>query len=105
MPNVHELDEEGERIVGRVADRIVDRLSASVIPSSFPAEIGDWIRRSYQDGARIWRHVIPMNGPTCICADYRFNPDGTFQLELQDTNGRCFWRGTFRPVDAERPRE
>jgi hypothetical protein len=86
-----------------VGELIVERLTASVIPSSFPAEIGDWIREASEHGARLYRHVIPMTGPTAIFADWRIQPDGCLMLELQDTNGCPFWRGTFRPVDAERP--
>ena len=91
---------DAETLAGQITDRIVERLSASVIPSSFPAEIGDWIRDACKHGAMLWRHTIPMSGPTALFAEYRVNPDGTLNLELQDTNGCPFWRGTFRPVEA-----
>jgi hypothetical protein len=84
----------------QVADEIMERLGSSVIPSCFPAEVGDWIRNAHKHGACLYRHIIPMGGPTALFADYRVNPDGTLNLEFQDTNGRSFWRGTFRPVEA-----
>jgi hypothetical protein len=41
-----------------------------------------------------------MDGGTCIGTQWKLNPDGTASLELTDTNGQIFWRGTFRPVEA-----
>jgi hypothetical protein len=82
------------------AAAIVEKLGASVIPSSIPAEIGEWIRRTAEHNSYVWRFSIPMAGATCMCTDWTLNPDGTINLELQDTNGRRFWRGTFRPAEA-----
>lgn len=82
-----------------VAELVTEKLSASVIPSSFPAEIGEWIREACAHGLRQWIYTIPMMGPSAMFAEFRFNPDGTFNLELRDTNGLPFWRGTFRPAD------
>jgi hypothetical protein len=89
-----------ETVTDDIADRVAAKLGQSVIPSSFPAEIGKWIRESARYGAMLWRHTIPMKGPTAIFAEYRFNPDGTFNLQFQDTNGCRFWDGTFRPADG-----
>jgi hypothetical protein len=80
------------------AAAIVERLSASVIPSSFPARIGEQIRQACGYGGSLYRHIIPLGGPVMLCAEYRMNPDGTLQLEFQDTSGQPFWRGTFRPA-------
>ena len=88
-----------EVLFDKVACKVAERLSASVIPSSFPAEIGDWIRETTEHGGCVYRHMIPMRGPTAMFADYRINPDGTLNMELQDTNGCPFWRGTFRPAE------
>jgi hypothetical protein len=93
-----DIDQEAIRILELVADRVAEKLGQSVIPSSFPAEIGDWIREASKYGARLYRQTIPMNGPTAIFTEWRVNPDGTLNLQLQDTNGSPFWNGTFRPV-------
>jgi hypothetical protein len=82
------------------AAAVVEKLSASVIPSSIPAAVGEWIRRTAEHNSYVWRFSIPMAGATCMCTDWTLNPDGTINLELQDTNGRRFWRGTFRPAEA-----
>lgn len=94
------LDPEDIAIIDRLASTLADKLNGSVISSSFPAEIGDWIRKAHEYGGRIWRNSIPMVGPTAMCVETQFNPDGTMMLALQDTNGQTFWRGTFRPVTA-----
>ena len=83
-----------------LADRIVERLSASVVPSSIPAEAGQWVRDTAKHGSLVWRFSIPMAGATALLTDWRLNPDGTITLELQDTNACPFWRGTFRPADS-----
>jgi hypothetical protein len=101
MPEREQVYFNAEMLAGQVTDRIVDRLTSSVIPSSFPAEVGEWIREAHKHGASLYRHMIPMGGPTAMFADYRVNPDGTLNLEFQDTNGCPFWRGTFRPVEAK----
>jgi hypothetical protein len=87
-------------IANRIAGRVVERLGGSVISSAFPAEVGDWIRDAVKNGAYLYRFTIPMVGPTAIFVEYRINPDGTIIQEFQDTNGRPFWHGTFRPVEA-----
>jgi hypothetical protein len=84
------------------AAAVVEKLSASVMPSSIPAEIGEWVRQTAEHGSYVWRFSIPMAGATAMCTDWTLNPDGTIQLELQDTCGRRFWRGTFRPAEASR---
>lgn len=81
------------------AAAVVEKLGASVIPSSIPAEVGDWIREAVKHGGCVYRYMIPMGGATALFTDWRVNPDGTLNLELQDTNGRPFWRGTFRPAE------
>jgi hypothetical protein len=95
------LDDDDLEMADAIAGRIVEKLSASVIPSSFPAFIGEWIRETCSHGGHLYRHMIPMSGPTAMFADYRLNPDGTLALEFQDTNGNRFWGGTFRPADAQ----
>ena len=87
-------------MVDAIADRIVEKLAASVIPSSIPAEIGQLIRDACKHGGSMYRHVIPLAGPMAIFANYRMNPDGTLNFELQDTNGCPFWHGTFRPAEV-----
>jgi hypothetical protein len=90
---------EDERIIDRIAQRVSEKIGASVIPSAFPAEVGEWIREACKYNASLWRHQIPMTGPTAMHAEYRLNPDGTMNLQFQDTNGRPFWNGTFRPAE------
>jgi hypothetical protein len=84
-----------------MAGLVVKELRGSVISSSFPAEIGGWIRQTAEHHALLWTHTIPMRpSGTCILTDWRLNPDGTLQLELRDSNGMTFWRGTFRPEET-----
>jgi hypothetical protein len=85
--------------IKELAAALAAEIGSSVIPSSFPAEIGDWIRDAVKHGGHIYRHMIPLGGPIALFADYRLNPDGTLNLEFQDTNGAPFWRGTFRPAE------
>jgi len=87
------------RRVDGLADKIITRLSASVIPSSFPAYVGAMIREACKFGQVHGNYVIPLRGPLAIRAMYYFSPDGTFQIELSDINGSPFWRGTFRPEE------
>jgi hypothetical protein len=97
-----ELIEDAARSAGEIeqlADLIVEKLNQSVIPSAIPAEIGEWIRETCGHSQFYYRHMIPMSGPTCIHAEWKLNPDGTINLQLQDTNARPFWFGTFRPAD------
>jgi hypothetical protein len=95
------LDAERERIVELVADRIVATLGQSVIPSSIPAAIGEWIKKTSEHRSWEWTHVIPMQPPgSGLALWWRFNPDGTINMEMRDTAGWIFWRGTFRPVEG-----
>ena len=82
------------------AAAVVEKLSASVIPSSFPARVGDRLREVAKNSAYFYRGVIPLSGPNGIIMDWRINPDGTINLELQEMNGCPFWRGTFRPAEV-----
>lgn len=77
---------------------IVEKLGQSVIPSSIPAHIGEWLRSVASHGAWCYTYMIPLGGSNAIRADWRVNPDGTLNLELQDTSGQPFWRGTFHPA-------
>jgi hypothetical protein len=82
------------------AAAVVEKLSASVIPSSLPARVGDWIRQTAQYNSLLWTHTIPMNpAGTAMIMEWRLNPDGTLNLELRDSTGQTFWRGTFQPVE------
>jgi hypothetical protein len=83
-----------------LAKAVVAELGGPVISSSIPAEIGQWLRDTAKHGSLIWRFSIPMTGATAMLTDWSLNPDGTITLELQDTNARTFWRGTFRPVES-----
>ena len=88
------------QLADTVAELVMEKLGASVIPSSFPAEVGDWIRGTTRHSPLLWVHTIPMNPPgTCINMEWRLNPDGTMQLDLRDSSGFTFWRGTFRPAE------
>lgn len=91
---------DAETLAGQITDRIVERLSASVIPSSFPAMIGDWIRETCKYGSMTLTHVVNMDRGTVLFAQYKFSSDGILNLELRDTNNCPFWSGTFRPADA-----
>jgi hypothetical protein len=94
-------DDDIGQLAGAVAGMVIDKLSASVIPSSFPPEIGEWIAGTARYSSLLWTHTIPMNPPgTCMLTDWKLNPDGTMQLELRDSSGFTFWRGTFRPAEA-----
>lgn len=97
-PDEDILDAESLRIIELLTARITERLSASVISSVFPAFIGEQIREAHQAGGRVMSHVIPLKGPVALFAHYRFNPDGTINMEFRDTAGRPFWEGTFRPA-------
>jgi hypothetical protein len=89
-------------LADRMADRVIDKLNASVIPSSFPARVGEWLREVAKNSVYFYRGVIPLCGPNGIIMDWRINPDGTINLELQEMNGCAFWHGTFRPAEASR---
>ncbi len=84
--------------IRELAKAMAAELGGSVISSSLPAEVGDWVRQTATHGSFVWRSSIPMSGATAILTDWRLNPDGTIILELQDTCARPFWHGTFRPV-------
>jgi hypothetical protein len=86
--------------IRELAKALAAELGGSVISSSLPAEIGQWVRETAQYNGMVWRFSIPMSGATSLLTDWRLNPDGTIILELQDTTARTFWRGTFRPVEA-----
>ena len=83
------------------AAAVVEKLSASVIPSSIPAEVGQWVRATATHGSFWWQFSIPMAGATSMGTRWKLHPDGTIGLELTDTNGQIFWRGTFRPAERE----
>ena len=83
-----------------IADLVVAKLGGPVISSVIPAEVGAWIRQTCGHSQLLYRHMIPMNGPSCIHSEWRLNPDGSIIQELQDTTGCAFWRGTFRPAEA-----
>jgi hypothetical protein len=82
------------------AAAIVEKLGASVIPSSIPFHIGERIREVCSHGARFQTNTIYLGGPNVILEDWTLNPDGTLRLELRDDRGNTFWRGTFRPAEA-----
>ena len=84
-----------------LADLIVERLNGPMISSSIPADIGAWIRKTAEHGSFWWQFSIPMTGATCIGTHWKLHPDGTMGLELTDSNGRIFWRGTFHPAEGE----
>ena len=84
----------------KIAELVIEKLSASVIPSSFPAYVVDMIRAATENGAYHWLYSIPLIGPACITCGWTFSPDGSVNLELRDLNGQTFWRGTFRPADG-----
>ena len=89
-----------EQEIQELARALAAELGGSVISSSFPAEIGDWVKQVAMYNSVFWRFSIPMQGGTALLTDWRLNPDGTIILELQDTNARPFWRGTFRPTET-----
>jgi hypothetical protein len=78
------------------AEAIVRRLGASVIPSSFPAHIGELLRETARFGSYQYVHMLP-GGAHSLSVQYVINPDGTLNMEFQEPNGSPFWRGTFRP--------
>lgn len=97
------LDEDELRVIGEIADAVVEKLNGSVISSVLPAFIGDWVRKTCEQNQLLYRHMIPMRGPTVMMTEWRLNTDGTILLDLQDTNGQTFWRGTFRPESPPIP--
>jgi hypothetical protein len=101
LETAYEIDPDGTvRIAAEsFAAAVVEKLGASVIPSSFPAYVGKQIRQAAAHGGCMWVHTIPMGGAMCLLAEYRLNPDGTLNLEFKDSNGCIFWRGTFRPAE------
>lgn len=90
----------GTLLAEDIAVRVIKGLGQSVIPSVIPAYIGDMIRDVTKHDQLKWRHSIPLAGAMCICVDWTLNADGTVNLELQDSYGQSFWRGTFRPDHA-----
>ena len=40
-----------------------------------------------------------MTPPVMWGTLWELNPDGTMQLDLRDSSGFTFWRGTFRPAE------
>ena len=94
---ITEADLPTEADLDMLADKVVERLSANVISAALPAWVGEWVREATQHGVYQWQYTIPMMRGTCMAAEFRFSPDGSFQLELRDTAGSPFWRGTFRP--------
>jgi hypothetical protein len=99
MPDLLSDDQIGT-IANAIAGMVTDRLTASVIPSTFPAGIGELIRKNTSHGAIHSQFVIPLYGPVGLIASWIFNPDGTVNLELRDMTNCTFWRGTFRPADG-----
>ena len=85
--------------IRELAKALAAELGGSIISSTFPAAIGEWVRQTARQSAVNWRFSIPMSGSTGLLTDWRLNPDGTIILELQDTNAQMFWRGTFRPAE------
>ena len=92
-----QIADESPAAFDMLAEKIVKRLSASVIPSALPAWAGDWIREVAKHGSYVWSYTIPMGAGTCMGVFSRLNPDGSLHMEFHDTNGCPFWRGTFRP--------
>jgi hypothetical protein len=90
-----------EEVITEIAGRVIEALSASVIPSSIPADIGNQIRETTKSGSYYWTHTIPLMAGRCIIAAFQLNPDGTLHLEFRDWTNCPFWRGTFRPAVAE----
>jgi hypothetical protein len=84
-----------------LADWIVERLGSSVIPSSFPARIGDMLRETAKHGAYRYIYMLPGGGPYALSVEFVINPDGTLNMEFRDPAGTPFWSGTFRPAEGE----
>jgi hypothetical protein len=83
-----------------LADKVVSRLNGSVISSAFPAFIGRYIQNTLAGHSMMWSHWLQLRGPDGIQATYIFEVDGVMRLELADSSGCIFWRGTFRPEES-----
>jgi hypothetical protein len=86
-----------EATATEIAAEVVRQLGQNVVAASIPAEIGQWVRDTCRTSMMVYRQLIPMNGGSCLNTEWRLGPDGRMHLELSDTNGRIFWRGTFVP--------
>lgn len=81
---------------GLFAAAVVEHLGASVIPSSFPAHIGELLRETARYGSYRYVHMLP-GGARSLCVEYVINTDGSLIMEFQEPGGQAFWRGVFRP--------
>lgn len=86
----------------QVAGEILDQLRGSVISSSLPAHIGEWVRKTAGHATLPWTFSIPMAPPGYSLGTWwTLCPDGSIHLELRDGEGATFWRGTFEPVKED----
>lgn len=83
-----------------IAEKIVSRLTGSVISSAFPTWVGEYVRNS--TGGHQWEasYWLPLMGSAGIQTRWVFESDGAIRLELANPSGANFWRGTFRPTDS-----
>lgn len=91
------MSQDDDKFAARIAAHVLDGLNASVIPSQFPAEVGDYIRQATRHGNYVTDHLIPLTGPNALYARWMLQVDGSMTLLLTLDNN-IFWRGTFRPV-------
>lgn len=76
---------------------IIDSLNLSMISSSIPVYIKRAIQDTASHGSMTWVHQLPLTGPAYgLTVEYRLCPDGSLQMEMRNSDGSPFWRGTFR---------
>lgn len=80
-----------------LAAEVVRRLNGSVISSALPAETGKDLRGLSDGGIWDTSHWIGGAGRAGFSVRYLVNADGLMRLEMTNTAGRTFWRGTFIP--------
>lgn len=79
-----------------LADKVADRLREPMISAALPAEVGQLLR---DNGPRTQLNMIPLQGASCLYAEWTVTPKGELVLRLSDAGGERFWQGTFEAVD------
>lgn len=86
-----------ENMLASITEQL-DRIEVQTRVCDMPEDMAHWVRESARHGAfQVFNIMYGANPASAMQLQTTANPDGTFRMEIVDTNGRTMWRALLRP--------
>jgi hypothetical protein len=87
-----------EDAMQELAMRVASILESNSISRLIPAETAQWLRESTFGTGMRYHYVMPLAGGNALQILMNITIAGEVEIELHDTTGMSFWRGTLREM-------